>query len=269
MLQKPRCVADMPCSSLQSLPHCSPGLRSRTVGRAISAERQARRGLSRDAQVAAVPSHHLPQASTIATWCIRPASTLSRDHTRSQANQRSQQIRSSASGDAPADQPDGAPDTAADSAPDPSAELPHAAPDSSRCCLCFPVLLSSALQIKLQSEAGSVPGVPHVAKGTSHSWLRTVPYLARCPRSSVQTSAPRGTARGLLATSWRQLRRHLPAVLAVAALSDGVMFLLHRLSHRLTNTGAAPMTRAAWLCLCASLTTILHHTSFATGCCSH
>lgn len=67
---------------------------------------------------------------------------------------------------------------------------------------------------------------------------------ARCshlPRwlRSVETGEPhKVSARGLLATSWRQLRRHLPAILAVAALSDGVMFLLHRLSHRLTNTGA-------------------------------
>ena len=60
---------------------------------------------------------------------------------------------------------------------------------------------------------------------------------AWCPCSSDPIEL-RATARGLLGTSWRRLRRHLPAVLAVAALSDGVMFLLHRLSHRLTNAGA-------------------------------
>jgi len=63
-------------------------------------------------------------------------------------------------------------------------------------------------------------------------WLRSV--------EMGETHKP--SARGMLVLSWGQLRRHLPAVLAVAALSDGVMFLLHRLSHRLTNTGAAPLT---------------------------
>ena len=61
-------------------------------------------------------------------------------------------------------------------------------------------------------------------------------YLAEQLRG-VDRGEHKATARGLLGTTWRQLRRHLPAVLAVAALSDVVMFLLHRLSHRLTNTG--------------------------------
>ena len=62
-------------------------------------------------------------------------------------------------------------------------------------------------------------------------------FLAVCTFSEEAVGRQQVTGRSLLATTWRQVRRHLPAVLAVAALSDGATFLLHRVSHRLTNTG--------------------------------
>ena len=45
------------------------------------------------------------------------------------------------------------------------------------------------------------------------------------------------TGKALLLSSWQKLRQRLPAILAVAFLSEAALFLLYRCSHRLTNAG--------------------------------
>lgn len=58
------------------------------------------------------------------------------------------------------------------------------------------------------------------------------------PLSSPMLRRGPVTGRALLFSSWRHLRQRMPAIFAVALLSEAALFLLYRCSHRLTNAGA-------------------------------
>jgi hypothetical protein len=60
---------------------------------------------------------------------------------------------------------------------------------------------------------------------------------APAPRKRSWSLLPPTDTWELARSSWQLLRQHLWALLAVYAIKDGLAFLLHRVSHRLTNAG--------------------------------